>query len=1321
MLFSTLADRDSVWGDLVVGQRTVGFTLLLTAAVVLVTLAMVLAPSLAGVGARASTTAAQPPSGSSLPLTAIEAAPRAPVSSLSGAPAGAVMTGSYSGDASVFVTFALTNSSQLNELLSALANPQSPQYHQHLTETEFITRFSPAAAPYAEAENYFGSVGGLRVLSYADRIGMQVQGPAASIAAAFGVTLASYTSAGRGTYYAPVGPPTLPAPIASSVVQLEGLSSYLDAQTMLAGAAPLPNLSPNVPMLGGYPTPQNCGTAQCLYGSDLQVAYDEQALLNVTLPTGEQVATILWAGCTILTTGQCPADNLTGGYDPNDVYRYFNDTIPAGQPHSTVIGVPFDGAPSPGVEASYDVSGTVFENTLDVDMVGSLAPGSTIYNVYGLSSLDSETDGAMAYVLNNLPSVQVITNSWGGQDHVDAAWSSYMQEAATRGITVLASSGDAGDSSSSSRWVGTNTEFPSSVGFDDYGVTGVGGTTLTVRADPFPTGEYLHIASQIVWYDPVFGMHGSAQGWDQIGSSGGVSSYYKEPSWQVSSEANGVILSAGEGSQRGVPDVAAIANNTFIYLSVNGSSPQAYWAWGTSVASPVTAGLFAEIDAVLAHYSMPSLGFVDPTIYTWGDAMVKPFENTSSINFIRTGVWNTTLPSPPFSDVTVGMNLAYDALPGYDLVTGWGSLDAYNFTTYVLNYNYSGQSFSLNGVESVLSLTGLNVTSAGVPYNASVQQNFFLANSLGAPLYWIQNVIYIAWSPSGWAVNYTGWVVFPFWGLFESQSVYEYNFPVNGSTITTPITWTIRSWLTDNGPDPMMNFQVNSNVLQLPVPGAAFIIGGYNYQYYWQGSEYSNGPRPNNPSSGGLAPQLGLVGGPTLGLGDFQDPTAGSLTSEVQMSGQSQFIPTPFAAPFGGSVDQTGEVAENLAWTETGSTWNVSVKMGSFDQGVVSFTVANAGNPANQSATDYDVSFTETGLTTATHWSVTFNGGTETCAVGAASAHCASDTIVFSAPNGEYTFAINATGYSASPQSGSILVSGGPATEPIVFTQVVTYAVTFTETGLVGSFGWTVTLDGVPQTSGQSSIEFLEPNGQHSFVVTSSGYSADPAAGTITVSGGPAGQDVTFTKVATFTLMFIEGGLPGNTGWSVTVRNVGSNSSSGSNVSFRGLTNGDYSFQIGPPSGYTATPSSGSVTINGANYSESISFSSGGGGGNSTVPPFSLFGLSGNTLIIALSVIVVACVAVAAVAAIRARRAPAAGQEPPGASAPPPAPYGGPPPPTWGPGPPGPGMPPPPGPPPGPGAASAPAGSTPVRSCPRCGSPAALTSHFCPNCGGPLG
>lgn len=1296
------------------------FPFLLAAAVVLIAVMTAAGGSLIGAAPHASTTAAGASPSGAESVAALVSAPRAAVDYLSGAPSTVVRTGTYEGSASVFVTFSLTNQTELNALLANLVNPQSAQYHHYLTAGQFDARFSPAATPYQDAQAYFGSFPGIHVISYADRIGMLVEGPAASVDTAFGVSLGSYFSAGRGTYYAPTGVATLPAPIASAVVQLEGLSSYLDAQTTLAGSAHLANVAPSLGGSDGYPAPQDCSGAQCLYGSDLQVAYDEQALLNVTFPTGEQVATILWAGCTESTSGTCPVANLTGGYDPNDVYSYYNATLPAGEPHSNVIGVPFDGAPSPGVSATFDVSGAVFENTLDLDMVGSLAPGSTVYNVYGVSSLDSETDAALGYVLNNLPQVNVITNSWGAQDHTDGAWNSYLQSAAARGITVLASSGDAGDSPFSSRWDGSATEFPSSVGFDDYGVIGVGGTTLTVNDDAF-SPDYLHTVSQIVWYDPVYNF-----GTDQVGSSGGVSPEYTEPSWQLSSEAASVIAAKGVGEQRGVPDLAATGNNTIIFLSSNGGSPQVYTVWGTSVASPVTAGMFAEIDAVLERYAQPAVGFVDPTLYTWGDQMVAPLVNTSTTGYVLTGNWHSSLPALPFDDITVGGNFDDNALPGYDLVTGWGSLDAYNFTDYILSYNYSGESFSLNGVGSVLSLSGLNVTSLGVPYNASVQQNFFLANSLGAPLYWVQNVIYIAGSPSaGWAVNYTGWVVFPFYGLYPSDTVYEYNFPLVGANVTTPISWTIASWLINNGPNAMMNFRVDNQNLQLPVPGAAFIIGGYNYQYYWQGNEYTNGPFPNNFAPGGLAPQFGLVGGPSAGQGDFMNGTAGTLSNGVEMSGQGQFVAAPFGSPFSGSVDQTGEIANNLAWSGSGASWTVTQQPGASDQGVVTYTVLNAGNPANHSAPEYDVNFTESGLVPSSAWSVTFDGQTQSCTVGLAGGACSLDSMTFMAPNGvDYAFAVNATGYSANPATGSLTVNGANVDQDISFQVAATYTVEFTQSGLAPGTLWNVTLGGVPQSTRSPSMDFSEPNGPYSFTANASGYSANPSSGMLTVNGADVHQSIDFTAAMTYSIRFSESGLSGGITWSITLTGYGTHSNqSGGAIVFEGLTNGNYPFSVGQVSGYNASPSSGSVSVTNQNATQSISFSGGGGGGGGgfSLPPFTLFGLSGLFLYEVIIGIVVVCVAVAVTSAVLARR------RPPAAAAIPAGAEGAVPP---GPGPAA-GSVPPPGVAPAPSLpAAGPTGTSPVpeinpppptRTCPDCGAPVGATSRFCPNCGKPLG
>ena len=405
-----------------------------------------------------------------------------------------------------------------------------------------------------------------------------------------------------------------------------------------------------------------------------------------------------------------------------------------------------------------------------------------------------------------------------------------------------------------------------------------------------------------------------------------------------------------------------------------------------------------------------------------------------------------------------------------------------------------------------------------------------------------------------------------------------------------------------NGPNAVMNFAVNSQTLQLPVPGAAFIIGGYNYQYYWQGSEYSNGPFPNNSLPGGLAPQFGLVGGPTAGHGLFTGDTAGTLTSDVEMSGQSRFVPTPNAAVFGLSVDQTGEQAMNLNWTGSGPNWTMAVGPGSIDQGVVSYTVANAGNPANRSQTNYSVNFTESGLPTGTNWSVTFNGATESCTVGSTSAFCGPDAILFSASDGgPYAFTIlSVSGYGAKPTSGYLSVSGSPVDQQIGFTRLALFPVTFTESGLSRGTSWAVTFDGTTQNCtvgaasgpcGTTTIVFTVFNGTYFYTESATGYSASLPAGSIVVNGGPSGQSISYTASTTFALTFIQIGLPPGVPWSVTVNGYGTNhSGSGGPITFLDLPQGPHDFTVGRVPGFVANPSSGAATVSDSDAASSIQF-----------------------------------------------------------------------------------------------------------------------------------
>jgi len=100
----------------------------------------------------------------------------------------------------------------------------------------------------------------------------------------------------------------------------------------------------------------------------------------------------------------------------------------------------------------------------------------------------------------------------------------------------------------------------------------------------------------------------------------------------------------------------------------------------------------------------------------------------------------------------------------------------------------------------------------------------------------------------------------------------------------------------------------------------------------------------------------------------------------------------------------------------------------------------------------------------------------------------------------------------------------------------------------------------------------------------------DPRNGNIYVSnvGGSNLSVISTPPARSFPVTFTETGLPGGSAWSVTLDGT-SNTSSTTTVGFL-EPNGTYDFQIGPPSGYTAKPISGSVTLNGTGQGISIRF-----------------------------------------------------------------------------------------------------------------------------------
>ncbi|MFZ0892067.1 MAG: protease pro-enzyme activation domain-containing protein, partial [Thermoplasmata archaeon] len=1171
----------------------------------------------------------------------------------------------------ILVVFGYSNESELQTLLSEVSDSHSPFYRHYLTQAQFDLKFGQSPSFYNSASAYFSSAGATNLQSYADRSELSFQLTPAAATGLFHTSILNYVAVGK-SYYAPSSLPELPAPIARHVASVEGLSSYSQYQiealhsTAIGSAAPSlrdemgratdPEISPS-----GYLTPPTIGGVQLEYAPDFQVAYDQLSLFSqYGFPTNAVVATILWSGNYTGSTVTTPYGTLTNGenvgpFVPTDVYNFYNETIPAGQPHSQVFGAPVDGAPYPSGLASWDTAGAYTENTLDLEMVGSTAPGSSIYNVYGPTATQASLDTAFDYVLNpnasTLPllNVSVISNSWGGSDTTDVSWAQATQQAEMRGITVLASSGDSGDNPASPKNCanpGQNVCFPASMAFDNYGTVAVGGTTITLNAS-------LDLATNIVW-----NISESAHG-GPAGSTGGISTVYAEPSWQANTSADDLIL--GEG--RGVPDIAAVANNTLVTLSEQGYEYRAInathggnyvYAWGTSIASPVEAGIFADADHVLAYFNNGWLGFADPQIYSIANVQYAALMEGNVTGYEPTGTYASSLPTLPFFDIYLGANDVYYAQIGYDLVTGWGSVDAYNFTMYFTSYQPIGVPGDLSAVDDQFNLTGLNVTSTINPpygngeintfFNASIQQNFFLANSFGAPIDWVQNVIYIAGTPGDWAMNFSGWSVTPFFGLYPTSAIYQYNFPEVGLNLSTPLDFNIETQLINTTQLANQSVEYSFGIpgtspLWLSVPGASYIIGGLWYNYSWQGQTYTNGPYPGPYGEpGGLSPQFGLVGGPSGGTGNFLPPTAGNLQATFERFGTSKWLPGATQS-FLDDASQTGESASNITWVQTTpadyatgapANWSMSYLDGAAAQGVLEY------DPLYAEAS-FPVQFNESGLPTGSTWQVALSGGPTTTSMGT--------TLVVYLANGTYAYTITGPhGYIATPSTGDVTVTGSGVSIDVSFVLSV-FSLTFSERGLPTATGWTVVVTpGGALTGSTNTLSITNlTDGSYGYAITTAlaGWDATPPSGTTAVDNANQTVDVTFAQVE-WTVTFTASGLPSGSLWSVTIGTQKITNTSETTASFL-LANASYTFTITAPSGYSASPSGGTITVDGQNVQKSISIS------KSSSTSGTLLGIP----LIDWALIAIVIIVIAAVAAIASSRRGRTQQPPP--TGPPPA------------------------------------------------------------------
>lgn len=299
---------------------------------------------------------------------------------------------------------------------------------------------------------------------------------------------------------------------------------------------------------------------------------------------------------------------------------------------------------------------TSVESALDLQMLTLMAPGLDRLVVYALeptafwptifsAMLDRRNapSGRLPHVVSVSAGGCEIKNDIGRPEV--KLTERVLAAAAAAGITVAAGSGDSGSFCTAGR-VGF---YPSSSRW----ATSVGGTSLAL------TGSN-EIADEIVWNDVAAGLLPAEEA---LGSGGGgFSRFLRAPFYQ-----RGL---ARWGDRRGYPDVAAFADlypGIAIYCGTNeeencepARAANPFEAgFGTSAATPLFAGAVALATQRRLEAGAPPLGFPNPLLYELGG---------------RGG-------GGALRDVVKGSNelLPFgccDAGPGYDLASGWGSVDA---------------------------------------------------------------------------------------------------------------------------------------------------------------------------------------------------------------------------------------------------------------------------------------------------------------------------------------------------------------------------------------------------------------------------------------------------------------------------------------------------------------------------------------------------------------------------------------------------------------------------------------------------------------------
>jgi hypothetical protein len=225
---------------------------------------------------------------------------------------------------------------------------------------------------------------------------------------------------------------------------------------------------------------------------------------------------------------------------------------------------------------------------------------------------------------------------------------------------------------------------------------------------------------------------------------------------------------------------------------------------------------------------------------------------------------------------------------------------------------------------------------------------------------------------------------------------------------------------------------------------------------------------------------------------------------------------TPWSVTVGSVTGSSTGPSATVELVNGSYTWQIDPVPGyTVDRpsGVVDVDASGARLTVSFSIVNYVVTFAETGLPTATEWSVNLSG----------TVHRSEGTqIVFSDANGSYPYAVSPIGGFTAPYRGSVMVDGANRTIDVAFS-AFTYPVEFEESGLPAGTAWTLVVGNATATTTNASVVVPLPNGTAGFSASDSAGYQGPSPGSVTVTGAsPAPVLLSFSRSTGVTIA----GLP---------------------------------------------------------------------------------------------------------------------------------------------------------------------------------------------------